>query len=106
MAISKKYSRRIVVDGIAYRWRVPPEVEYDQTGHDGLVIVNVWLEEGAGQTLRLLGSSHPMRNAAEPASVITPQRVAAGIRAALLAGWQPTGPNGTFRLELSLADKS
>ena len=49
MAISKKYSRRIVVDGIAYRWRVPPEVSYDAHIHDGHIIANVWLEEQPGQ---------------------------------------------------------
>ena len=100
MAISKKYSRRIVVDGVAYRWRIPPEVEYDQTGHDGLLIVNVWLEENAGQILRLHGSSHPMRNEASPEAVITPRRVAEGIRAALRAGWQPTIPSRYFRFDL------
>jgi hypothetical protein len=106
MAISKKYSRRIVVDGVAYRWRVPPEVEYDQTGHDGLLIVNVWHEGSSGQPLRLLGGPHPMRTQAPPGVVVTPQRVAAGIRAALRAGWQPTIPNHLFRFELPTADET
>jgi hypothetical protein len=106
VAISKKYSRRIVVDGVAYRWRIPPEVEYDQTAHDGHLIINVWLEEGAGQTLRLLGGLHPTRQQAAPNVVVTPRRVADAIRAAVRAGWTPTTPNRTFLFDLPPANES
>jgi hypothetical protein len=105
MAISKKYSRRIVVDGVAYRWRVMPEVEYDGYLHDGLLLVNVWSEEGSKQVLRLRGGSHPMRRVAAPEVIITPRRVAAGIRAALRAGW-PTGKRRFFDLVLPPTDES
>ncbi|WP_171472256.1 hypothetical protein [Frigoriglobus tundricola] len=105
MAISKKYSRRIVVDGVAYRWRIPPEVEYDQTAHDGHLIVNVWPEKGAGQTLRLYGGLHPMRERATASVVITPRRVADAIRAALRAGWTPMTSNQLFRLDILPTDE-
>lgn len=105
MAISLKYWRRIVVDGVAYRWRVLPEVEYDGCRHDGLLVVHVRLEEDAQQFLRLHGGPHPMRNEAAPEVVITPRRVAAGIRAALQAGW-PRSTDRFFYLDLPPADET
>lgn len=101
MAISKKYSRRIVVDGVAYRWKVPPEVEYDQVAHDGLLIANVWLEEGGGQPLRLLSGVHPGHRAAPPEVVITPRRMADALR----AGWQPAVRGSIFLFEFPAASE-
>ncbi len=100
MAISKKYSRRIVVGGVAYRWRVQPEVEYDQTAHDGHIIANVWSEEHSARTLRLIGGL-PSSETGLPILPVTPGRVAEGIRAALRAGWNPTVVGQTFHLRLS-----
>jgi hypothetical protein len=101
MAISKKYSRRIVVDGITYRWRVPPDVDYDQTAYDGILVVDVWLEEDVGQLLRLIGGPRaPRFLRRRPTDVITPRRLAVGIRSALAAGWNPAVTQPIFHYPL------
>lgn len=94
MAISKKYTRRIVVDGVQYRWRVPPAVVYD--GH---IIANVWREGASGQHLRLIGG-HPSSAYPYPTEPMTPKLVAEGIRRALDAGWNPDEPGQPFLLRI------
>ncbi|WP_439631218.1 hypothetical protein [Gemmata sp.] len=92
MAISKKYSRRIVVDGEAYRWRVRAEVFY-QTGYDGLLVATVWSEPGPGQVLTVVGDRHPncryLDGYAAATDTFTPKRIADAIREALRSGWKP-----------------
>ena len=106
MAISKKYSRPITVDGVVYRWRIPPEVEYDQTDHDGRVLVIVWRETETGQLLRLIGGLHPAYRHRRPdgCDIVTPHRVATAIRSALVAGWNPAGRGTAFRMTLPPMD--
>jgi hypothetical protein len=89
MAISKKHSRRIVVDGVVYRWRIPPKPNYDQ-GHFGQLVVTVWRdEEPNGCVLSLLGGDRPDNFHRAVGEVVTPRRIATAIRASLAAGWNP-----------------
>ena len=87
MAVPKKYSRRIVVDGIAYRWRVPPEPNYDQ-GHFGGLWVTVWREDEPHHPLWLHGGARPDNLHGAVGVVITPRHVAEAIRACVARGWQ------------------
>src|SRR5262249_24217574 len=89
MAIPKKHSRRIVVDGVVYRWRIPPEPNYDQ-GHFGQLVVTVWRDEEPNCCLLyLLGGDRPDNLHGAVGEVLTPRRIADAIRAALAAGWDP-----------------
>lgn len=107
MAISKKYSRRIVVDGIAYRWRVLPRVEHNPPaydGHyDGHIVANVWPEDHPGQRLRLIGG-YPHSETGLPTDSVTPRLVAEGIRAAHQAGRVSASRQGTFQIHLPRAE--
>ena len=94
MAIAKKGSRRITVDGIDYRWRANgDDVHYDQ------VAIRVAPEEGTGTTL-LFHTSGEHRNTLSGYShpVVTPARVAEVIRLALLYGWRADEPGKPFDL--------
>jgi hypothetical protein len=99
VAISKKYSRRIVVDGVAYRWKIDPEPDYDQW-HLGELVVRVWRDDTPNCVLHLLGGRRPEMVPHGQADTITPRRVAAGVRTALARGWNPAGAGG-FHLALS-----
>ena len=107
MAISKKYSRPIVVDGVVYRWRVIPDMEYDQTDHDGRILVLVWREVDSGQMLRLIAGQHPGGHhfaRARTHDIVTPRRIADGIRSALAVDWNPDSQGRSFTLHLPEPD--
>ncbi len=78
MAISKKHSRKIVVDDVEYVWSLPKECEY---WYGGFYRAVVQLACTRGQILILL----------LPFITITPKIIATNIRCALQNGWQPTG---------------
>jgi hypothetical protein len=94
MAIAREGSRRIVVDGVTYRWRA----NGDNVGY-GLVDVAIALDQATGTTLlfcsdeervdTLTGYSHP---------VITPARISEVIRLALGCGWRADEPGKPFDL--------
>jgi hypothetical protein len=100
MAISKKYSRRIVVDGVSYRWRIPPEPNYDQGGPQGHLVVTIWSEAHPGCVLYAVGGARPDNWHHAVGEIVTPRRIAEGIRAALAAGWNPAEGERGFRLAL------
>src|SRR3954470_6130034 len=102
MAMSKKYSRRIVVDGITYRWRIPPGPDYDP-GHYGELWATVWCDERPECILYLIGGPRPDNWHHVVEVVVTPRDIAAGIRAALQAGWNPGERGGIFSARLPTA---
>ena len=78
MAIAKKGSRGIVVDGVALRWRVVPAIF-----GEGQVLIS-----GDGHhapTLRVYGSDF-IRG--RPNHELTPKQVAAIVRFAIAQGWR------------------
>ena len=103
MAISKKGSRTITVNGIAYRWVVSPD--------SGYAVVVVELEPNPGE--RLLGYCNPFTEARSPDAgglrlntihrTISPGAVTRLIRAALERGWQPA-KKGTAEFRIRSAD--
>jgi hypothetical protein len=91
MTVSNRHFRRIVVDGIAYRWkfsRVTADVA------DGWSYVLVQRVEPAGAFLRVgfLGRWHLSGPCREHSRPILPSDVASAVRAALAAGWQADKP--------------
>ncbi|MFI7128429.1 hypothetical protein ACIBQ1_22190 [Nonomuraea sp. NPDC050153] len=85
MALARKGTRTIVVDGASFRWVVAPDDE------PGLAIV-VEQAEGSGQR---------MVTWVEHGTIITPGLVAEIVRNALDHGWTPheLGKQITFRVE-------
>ncbi|GAB7188692.1 hypothetical protein ATKI12_8523 [Kitasatospora sp. Ki12] len=101
MTLAKKGSRRIVVDGVEYRWRVSRKhwcCDYDAA------TLGYAVEAAArpGTTL-VVETGRP--SVAEPRAaageLVLPREVAAGIRAARSAGWTPGRDGAPFKLRLS-----
>lgn len=104
MAIPKKGSRSIVVNGTTYRWYVRRNPTYSQC-------YNVWnggsghltfcVEHGDTPACTLvvnLPNAHPGINAGSPVLPILPSLVAQQIERALAAGWKATTRGSAFRL--------
>lgn len=86
MTLNKRGSRRIAVDGVAYRWTTatPPlsfEVERTDAGRHATLVVQL-----------------------EPSAQVLPSTVANAVREALDRGWRPDRQGPPFVLEISVAD--
>ncbi|KJS57014.1 hypothetical protein VM98_03725 [Streptomyces rubellomurinus subsp. indigoferus] len=103
MALVKKGSRRIVVDGVAYRWRTSRKhwcCDYD----GGTLAYAVEHADRPGTTLVVeTGRPFVQEPRLLPAELVLPGEVAAGIRAARSRGWRPDAPGSPFELCLSAA---
>ena len=104
MTLAKRGSRRIVVDGLVFRWLVRRRPTYCQAlGWSPLTFV-VELLDGSGALLVVaLAGAHPANWLGLPSSGVSPATVAAGIQQALAAGWQPGLPGAAFALTLTEA---
>ena len=98
MALAVKGSRPIVVDGVAYRWKVRRKSSYTQMlGHSNLTFA-VERPGVSGQVL-MVDTGRIRADAAlfpDYDAAVTPSRVAEAIRAALVAGWAPEKPGSPF----------
>ncbi|MEU4114891.1 hypothetical protein AB0F71_10400 [Kitasatospora sp. NPDC028055] len=101
MALVKKGSRRIVVDGVEYRWRMSRKHWCCDIDASTLGYV---VEDAArpGTTL-VVETGRPEQPEPQlmPAEVVLPAEVAAGIRAARSQGWTPTAAGSPFQLRHS-----
>lgn len=100
MALAKKGTRRISVDGQAYRWVVSPD--------DGYMVLVVELAENPGQRLIACFDYQDIFEPAGPGRwrivgqriSISPGVVRSVIEAALISGWRPSVPGlREFRLD-------
>ena len=106
MAISKKYSRRIVVDGVEYRWKIAPRPSDPEFDYAGSMVASVQLAENAGQVLFVSCGLRKGNILSRPGAIVTPRRIAAAIRNALVAGWQPSKRGQPFLTQLPPANES
>lgn len=102
MALVRKGSRRIVVDGTAYRWRLRGRPTYFQ----GLVwspcTFSVAHADTPGTTLVVTTNQpHPSNWFGHGAKPVLPSDVAQAIHLALRKGWTPMAPGSPFRLNHS-----
>ncbi|MEU7042702.1 hypothetical protein AB0A77_16785 [Streptomyces varsoviensis] len=102
MALVKKGSRRITVDGVTYRWRVRGRPTYDQ----GLVwspLTYAVEQAGASGTTLVVTTDqpHPSNWFEIPARPVLPAEVAATIRTARAKGWTSDEPGSPFLLDQS-----
>jgi len=106
MAMRKRGSRRIVVDGAAYRWRIRRRATLCQADYgNGTLHVGVESADRRGSVLVLLTDRlHPSGWAWEEIVAVTPGDVAGWIRAAIDAGWEPIRPGPPIVLRVAGAD--
>jgi hypothetical protein len=90
MAITKRGSRRIVVDGARYRWTVRRKPSYSQALVESSLTFAVELETANGSVLVVdTGTARPDNWLKAPTSVVTPKLVEHSVRAAIAKGWRP-----------------
>jgi hypothetical protein len=103
MAFPKAGSRRILIDGVAYCWRIrrkPTRLQADYGS--GRLHVAVQLASAAGTTLELFTDRpHPGDWATSKVTPVLPSDVAIWVRHAIALGWQPgrRGPQAYFRVK-------
>ena len=102
MAINRTGSRRVVVDGVAYRWQVrrrPTRADLDRWGGDIVLAAERDGAVGGSVLVVFTGLPRDVLNLGTY-DALTPRAVADAIRAALAAGWAPVVPGGPFRHRL------
>jgi hypothetical protein len=99
MAARKQGFRRIVVDGVAYRWKFPHRLtENQQDGWPGVRVLIQRVEPGGAFLYLEFPQRHHMSGpCSEFGKPVLPAEVASGIRAALAAGWQADRPSRPFQ---------
>lgn len=102
MAIPKKGSRRIVVDGQPFRWLIRRKPTHTQW-EGGFFEAAVQLAAVPASVLVIeLGRTRPdVKWGEKPDISVTPQMIAECIRQAIENGWQPSLPGKQFVLDAS-----
>ena len=102
MAIPKRGSRNIVVNGEPYRWYMRRKPSYGQGLCEGFMSFAIEHADVNGSTLLVTLPQYHPRNwmGAEIVSII-PANVEAYIQTALARGWQPQKPGKTFALDMT-----
>ncbi|MBG6148647.1 hypothetical protein IWQ51_006814 [Labrenzia sp. EL_142] len=101
MAIPRKGSRRIAVEGEAYRWLVRRKATYCQTDY-GSGKIHVAIEHATenGATLHIeTDRPHPKDWGTFSVEAVTPSDIARWISVAIQRGWEPKNTGPTFRID-------
>ncbi|MFD9317007.1 hypothetical protein ACFWDQ_04715 [Streptomyces sp. NPDC060053] len=102
MALVCKGSRRIVVDGTAYRWRLRGRPTYPQGLAWSPCTFAVEHADTPRTTLMVTTNQPHLSNwIGREAKPVLPSDVAQAIERALREGWTPTAPGSPFHLDLS-----
>ncbi|MFF2061585.1 hypothetical protein ACFVWZ_07260 [Streptomyces sp. NPDC058200] len=102
MALVRKGSRRIAVDGTVYRWRLRGKPTYFQGLAWSPSTFAVELADTPGATLVVTTDQpHPSNWLGREAMPVLPSSVAQAIQLALREGWIPTAPGSPFHLDQS-----
>ncbi|MFG2573257.1 hypothetical protein [Streptomyces sp. NPDC048481] len=102
MALVRKGSRRIDVDGTLYRWRLRGRPTYSQGLAWSPCTFAVEHADTPGATLVVTTDQpHPSNWIGREAEPVLPSGVAAAVRLALREGWTPTVPGSAFHLDQS-----
>lgn len=102
MALAKKGTRRILVDGVEYRWRISKK--HWCCDFEGATMGYVAQDATNPGTTLVVETGRPARLNPNllPTEVVLPREVAAGIRAARSRGWTPSSNGSPFKLNLSV----
>ncbi|MFD8118483.1 hypothetical protein [Streptomyces microflavus] len=102
MALVKKGSRHITVDGRIYRWRIRRRPTYCQALVWSPLTYAVEYAETPGTTLVVTTNQpHPSNWFDVPASPVLPAQVADTVRTARAHGWTPETPGPPFQFDQS-----
>ncbi|MFF9773102.1 hypothetical protein ACF1HJ_05395 [Streptomyces sp. NPDC013978] len=102
MALARKGSRRIVVDGTVYRWHLRGRPTYVQGLAWSPCTFAVERADTQGATLVVTTDRPHLSNwIGREAEPVLPSHVAAAVRLALHEGWTPTAPGSAFHLDQS-----
>lgn len=105
MTLQKKGSRRISIDGVAYRWAIRDRPTYMQGighSHIGIAVERV---DAPLAILRIVVPALRKDNwLLAPGYVVKPSDLARWIPKALTAGWMPHVQGATFELFLAESD--
>ncbi|MFJ5842042.1 hypothetical protein ACIQGO_35765 [Streptomyces shenzhenensis] len=102
MALVRKGSRQIVVDGTVYGWRLRGRPTYFQGLARSPSTFTVEHADTPGTTLVVTTDQpHPGNWLGREAKPVLPSGVAAAVRLALRGGWTPTAPGSAFHLDRS-----
>jgi len=101
MALAKKGTRSITVDGCQYRWQVRRRPTRSQDYASDCLRVGVESVHSGGSVLVIeMPHGHPSACLNYGVVAVTPSVIAAAIRKAVSAGWQPGQPGGAYVLSL------
>lgn len=105
MSIARKGSRRIIVGGTRYDWRIRKQPTYSQALTDSPMLLAIQAsEEGPRRVLVVdLCVSRPDNWLSPHATRITPAMVRDIIEKALAAGWTPRSGGAPLRFEYGVA---
>lgn len=103
MTIPRKGSRKIVVDGVKYRWLIRRKATYSQADYgDGKIHVAIESDDKNGTILLIeTDRPHPADCATDEVIPVKPSDVASWIKAAIGKGWNPKKSSATFRIQES-----
>jgi hypothetical protein len=102
MTLARKGSRRIIVDGVEFRWVVRRKPTYNQGNAWSPLIFVVERAKGPGAILVVsLPYARPDNWLGRPSGPVHPVMVASSVRLALAGGWQPARPGPAFTLKLA-----
>ncbi|SNR14735.1 hypothetical protein [Tenacibaculum jejuense] len=102
MAIPKKGTRKIDVDGLKFRWLIRKKATYTQSVYGiGKLHVAIELEENPGTNLFIrTDRKHPNDIETEMVNPITPYDISNWIKQAFELGWNPSKNGNTFRTKI------
>jgi hypothetical protein len=104
VALVRKGSRQIVVDGVTYRWRIRRKPSYSQG--NGWTPLTFAVEDATAPGTTLVvrtGNVHPQNWLCLPTKPVRPADVMHAIRTARSQGWTPAASGSPFLLELASA---
>jgi hypothetical protein len=107
MTLTKKGSRRIVVDGQEYRWQIRRKPTYSQDCEYGTMTVAVERFTNPGSALTIDTGRYRLDSCIwryrTDGQSVTPSEIAQSIRDALAAGWRPADKGKLFRHEIRIS---
>lgn len=104
MAIPKKGSRTVTVNGVRYRWRIRSRPTYGEAAYTGGFSVAVERAEPPLGCVLLLAAPFPRQDnwLGHASKAVTPRMIASSIEGALARGWQPEHPGSAFEHPLQV----
>ena len=102
MAIPKKGSRKITVDGTDYRWTIRRKPSYGQAIEESMLTAAIELFENPGSLLLVtFPFPRPDSWVSNDGRAVTPTAIERSIKKSIEAGWKPAQCSPNFNLDAS-----